>query len=187
MYPKINLADHSSITRWEASKYNIWHSKIEVIGLSCFRDKMTEKEHSEAKSVPIERCAALDSGITADQRTALQNFKDKESARYAKARAAIYAEYRRSYDTYKGAWSLGAAMFGGDGADVEAVLPKIVKGNELDGLVSFGTIYIFPAKDGVARLGIILGCPWDEEHGMGLVVANGEVVRVGDAGVVYAP
>jgi hypothetical protein len=185
MYPKIDPGDPASITRWEASEYNVWRSKIEVVGIACFRDKMTEKGHSGAEPVPIEICNARDSGITAEQRAALQRFKETESELYAKVRTAIYAEYRKSYSTYKQAGSLGASMFGGDQADIKTVLPKIVKGDELDGLVSFGTVYVLPPKDGVVRLGVVLRCPWDEEHGMGVVIANGQVERVGDEGVVY--
>jgi hypothetical protein len=186
-YPEIDPREPGSITRWEASAFNVSRSKIEVVGVACFRDKMTEKGHSEAKPIAIEICNALNSGITAEQRTVLERFKETESELYAKARAAVYAEYRKSYSTYKQAWSLGAGMFGGGQADVNDVLPKIVKGDELDGLVSFGTLYVRRSKDGVVRLGIVLHCPWDEENGMGVVIANGEVERVGDTSVVYIP
>jgi hypothetical protein len=106
--------------RWEKSEHNTWHSKVEVVGLACLCDKMTEKGHSEAKPVPIELCDALESGISGDQRAALQAFKEKEPELYAKARTAIYAEYRKSYSTDKLAWSVGASLFGGDGACNEA-------------------------------------------------------------------
>jgi hypothetical protein len=182
---EIDPRDPPSITRWEGSESNVWRSKIEVVDLACFRDKMTEKGHSEAKPVPVEFCNALDSGITAEQRTALQSFRETEAELYSKVRAAIYADYRRSYSASKEGWSLGASIFNGDQADTEAVLPKIVKGDELDGLVSFGKLYILRPKDGVVRVGLVLYCPWDEEHGMGVVIANGEVERVGDSGVVY--
>ena len=65
------------------------------------------------------------------------------------------------------------------------MLPQIVKGNELDGLVSFQTIHLFRGKDGVVRVGIVLDVPWDEENGMGVAIAGGEVEGVGDAGVAY--
>ncbi len=187
MYPVIDPGDPASIKKWEASQYNAFRSKIEVVNLACFRDRMTEKGHPEANPVAIQVRGALDSGISAELQTALQQFKDTESALYAKARAAIYAEYQKSYNTYKQAWSMGAALFGGDKADIEKVLPQIVKGNELDGLISFQTIYLYRGKDGAARVGVVLGVPWDEENGMGVVMAGEEVERVGDAGVVYLP
>ena len=59
-----------------------------------------------------------------------------------------------------------------------------MKGNELDGLISFKTVYISrPEKGALTRIGIVLDCPWDEENGMGLVIAGDDVERVGDAGV----
>jgi hypothetical protein len=184
-YPDIVPGDPSSIKRWESSQFNAFHSKIEVANLSCFRNRMTEKGHAEAKPVAIHIRGALDSGISPELQAALQQFKNTESELYIKARAAIYAEYRKSYSTYKQAWSLGASLFGGDKTDIEKVLPQIVKGNELDGLISFQTIDLFRAKVGVDRIGIVLDVPWDEENGMGLVIANGQVEQVGDASVVY--
>ncbi len=187
MYPVIDPGDPASIKKWEASQHNAFRSKIEVVNLACFRDPMTEKGHPDAKPVAVQVRGALDSGVSAELQTALQQFKDTEPALYAKARAAIYAEYRKSYNTYKQALSMGAMLYGGRNADVEKMLPKIVKGNELDGLISFQTIDLYRGKDGAARVGIVLGVPWDEEHGMGVVMARGEVERVGDAGVVYLP
>jgi hypothetical protein len=66
---------------------------------------------------------------------------------------------------------------------MRSTLPKIEKGDELDGRVSFDSIQIGRPRRGVSRIGIVLGCPWDEEHGMGLVIANDEIEEVGDSGV----
>jgi hypothetical protein len=60
---------------------------------------MTEKGHAEAKPVSIELCAALDSGVAGEQREALRQLVASEPELYAKARAAIYDQYRRSYGT----------------------------------------------------------------------------------------
>jgi hypothetical protein len=182
MYPQIIPSDSASIARWEASQYNAFRSKLDIVSLRYFRDQMTEKGHAEAKPVPIELCGALALGVAAEQGEALRRFVESEPELYAKARAAIYDQYRRSYSTYKQAWSMGARLFGG-ATDLRKVLPEAVKGNELDGLISFKTVYISRPEKGVSRIGIVLGCPWDEENGMGLVIAGGDVERVGDAGV----
>jgi hypothetical protein len=71
-------------------------------------------------------------GVASEQREALRHFVASEPELYAKARAAIYDEYRRSYSTLKQAWSMGARLFGGATEDVRKVLPEIVNGNELD-------------------------------------------------------
>ena len=107
MYPVIDPGDPASIKRWEDSQYNAFRSKIEVASLKCFRDRMTEKGHAEAKPVAIEIRGARDSGINPELQTALQQFKDAESAFYPKVRAAIYTEYQKSYNTYKQALSMG--------------------------------------------------------------------------------
>jgi hypothetical protein len=182
MYPQIIPSDSASIARWEASQYNAFRSKLDIVSLRYFRDQMTEKGHADAKPVPVELCGALASGVAAEQGEALRRFVALEPELYAKVRAAIYDEYRRSYGTYKQAWSMGAGLFGG-ATDLRKVLPEIVKGNELDGLLSFKTVYISRPDKGVSRIGIVLECPWDEENGMGLVIAGGDVERVGDAGV----
>jgi hypothetical protein len=182
MYPQIVPSDSASIARWEASRYNAFRSKLDVVSLRYFRDQMTEKGHADAKPVPIELCGALDSGVAGEQGEALRRFVGSEPELYAKARAAIYDQYRRSYSTYKQAWSMGAGLFGG-ATDLRKVLPEIANGNELDGLISFKTVYISRPEKGASRIGIVLDCPWDEENGMGLVIAGGDVERVGDAGV----
>ena len=182
MYPEIIPSDPASIARWEGSEYNALRSKLEVVSLRCFRDKMTENGHPEAKPVAVEMCGALAAGVAGEQGEALRRLAATEPELYAEVRSAIYDEYRKSYNTYKQVWSMGARMFGGDENDVRKVLPKIVKGDELDGLISFKTIYLSRPENGVSRIGIVLNCPWDEEHGMGVVVSNGKVEQVGDAG-----
>jgi hypothetical protein len=147
---------------------------------------MTEKGHSDAKLVAIELCGAIDGGVTTEQAETLKRLVDEEDALYTKVRAAIYRQYMKSYSTYKQAWLMGSVLFRGDANEISKVLPEIVKGNELDGLVSFGTIYVSPPEKGVSRIGVSLHCPWDEEHGMGVRIAGRDVEEVGDAGSAMA-
>lgn len=175
-------SDPTSIARWESGQGNVFRSKLEVVPLRCFRDRLTERGHAETKPVVIEIVGGLDAGVAGEPSETLRRFAATEPELYARVRAAIYDEYRKSYSSYKQAWSMGAAMFGGDEINGREVLPEIVKGNELDGLVSFRTIYVSRPENGMSRIGIVLACPWDEEHGMGVVIANGDVERVSDAG-----
>jgi hypothetical protein len=180
----IDPSDPASIARWEVSDFNAFHSKLEVVALRCFRGKMTDKGHPEAKPVAVEMCGARDQGVAGEQEEAVRRFAATEPELYAKVRAAIYDKYRKSLSTYKQAWSMGARMYGGRATEVEEVLPEIVKGNELDGLIAWKTIYIARPEMGVSRIGITLECPWDEENGMGVVIAGSDVERVGDASSV---
>ncbi len=75
-------------------------------------------------------------------------------------------------------------MFGGE-SDTGDVLPEVIKGDELDRLVTFGRIRVFSPKDGVSKAGIECGCPWDEEHGLGVLLSGDEVENVGMADIAY--
>ena len=112
MYPTIDPEDPASIRRWEKSKDNIHRSKIEVIDLYCFRDKMTRRGHTKAKPVAVEMCHALDAGIADEQRIALERFRDAESRIYTKARSAIYDYYRETYDSFKTMLASAAPVLG---------------------------------------------------------------------------
>jgi hypothetical protein len=101
MGPSLDPTDPASIRRWEKSRHNVYRSKIEVIDLVCFRDRMTRRGHSKAKPVPIEMCHALVEGIDDEQRIALERFRKAELRLYAKARSAIYDYYRGTYDSFK--------------------------------------------------------------------------------------
>ncbi len=90
-------------------------------------------------------------------------------------RAALEERFRRP-DFQKSTWASRIPK-------TRSMLPKIERGNELDGRVSFDSIQIGRPRRGVSRIGIVLGCPWDEEHGMGLVIANDAIEEVGDSGV----
>ncbi len=82
--------------------------------------------------------------------------------------------------------SVASMTFDG-GAGHSPLFPKIVKGNELDSLVTFNGISVLRPKKGVSRIGVHLGCPWDEEHGMGILIAGDEIECVGISEVVDLP
>lgn len=185
--PVIVPSDPASLARWEASQANVFRSKLSVVDLACFRGKMTEKGHGGAEPVAVEMDGALDSGVATEQAEALRRFKAAEPAVYARVRAAVYDEYRKSYPTFRRALSPGESLYGSDGGDSRGVLPGVVKGHELDGLISFSTVRVGRPKQGVSRIGIELNCPWDEENGMGVLVEDGAVVGVGDAGTAMLP
>ena len=52
----------------------------------------------------------------------------------------------------------------------------------LRGMVGLGTVHVLDvAKNGLAYVGLELGCDWDEEHGCGVLTHAGRIVEVGDA------
>jgi hypothetical protein len=187
MYPKIIPSNPASLKRWEASEDNTFRSKLVVVRLACFRAKMTEKGHPVAKPVAVEMIGALDSGIADEQAEALKGLAESEPQLYTEARAAIYRGYRKfSPDVRRAVVEYSESLgYAADTDDIESWLPRIRKGNELDGLVAFGRIYVGRPVKGVSRIGMDMTCSWDPEHGMGIVLAKGKVKRVGLAGVAF--
>jgi hypothetical protein len=67
-------------------------------------------------------------------------------------------------------------------------LPEIQSTDELKQHVGLGTLHMFDiAKDNYAYLGLELGCTWDEEHGVGVILHGGRVVEVGQADTSFNP
>jgi len=64
--------------------------------------------------------------------------------------------------------------------DAAILAPKLSAPIELLPLLSFGTLYVHRVfANGLAYIGIALGCTWDEEHGLGVLVHGPKVVAVG--------
>lgn len=41
------------------------------------------------------------------------------------------------------------------------------------------------AADGLAYIGLQLGCDWDDEHGLGIVLHGTRVVEIGEADIAF--
>ncbi len=182
--PELDVTDARSIAKWEASQWNVFHSKIEVVRVKHFYGTLGGAQRTAEIQVPVEMCGAHAKGIVPEQGEALARLLANEDAVYRKVREAIYRQYVASYPENKRVWALGAAMFGG-GQDFSQVLPEIVKGDELDTLVTFGRIRVFPPRERISKIGIECACPWDEEHGLGVLLSRDDVEDVGMAHVAY--
>ena len=61
-------------------------------------------------------------------------------------------------------------------------LPVIESVEEMRKNVGLGRLHMFSvAKGGVAYIGLEMGCTWDEEHGVGVLLHKGRMVDVGQA------
>ncbi len=87
--------------------------------------------------------------------------------------------YKKSYPDYRRAQKLAGALFGGS-----APLPEIKSGDELDPLVSFDEIIVFPATTDTCSVGIVCNCQYDE-NGIGILVSRGKVLQIGNADEAY--
>jgi len=59
-------------------------------------------------------------------------------------------------------------------------LPVIESVEQMKKNVGLGIVHLLPiARDGLAYIGLELGCTWDEEHGAGVILHGSRVVAVG--------
>src|SRR5262249_20688749 len=101
--------------------------------------------------IPRARLAALE-----EARKAAKSPEELDEILHTEIEAALRDQFRRG-DRKKSTW---ASMI----PKMRSMRPKIEKGNELDGLASFESILVGGPKSDVSRIGIVLKCPWDEEH-----------------------
>ena len=68
-----------------------------------------------------------------------------------------------------------------DGLDPED-LPALDQAEELKSLISIESMYVHQiSKDGKPYVGFEGTCPWDEEHGLGALMHDTRIVKVGGA------
>jgi hypothetical protein len=61
-------------------------------------------------------------------------------------------------------------------------LPEDMTREELKQHIGIAYIHLHPVeKDGVGYVGVELGCSWDDEHGLGIMLHRTEVVDIGGA------
>jgi hypothetical protein len=182
---KIDLTDPNSIVKWEQSEWNVLKSKIKVTKLEYFGGRLKRKDEGKAILIGVQMRGALSEGILPAQEKALKELVDNEEEVHGKVREAIYKYYNQSYQDYKKGFEIAQALYGI--RDYTALLPKVVRGDELDDIVEFQEMLVHPPKDGHSKIGIEFNCSWDEEHGLGVVVCDGEVEQAGMAEVAILP
>ena len=103
----------------------------------------------------------------------LENHEEQANA----VTAAILAEYptiRRSYlDAY------------GD-EDVDDILPEISSVDELKKLIGLYNVNIHQvSKNSIPYVGYEFGCAWDDEHGLGILIHEKRMIKVGYADTAF--
>ncbi len=67
------------------------------------------------------------------------------------------------------------------------IMPLISSANDFKQLIGLSQIHVHPwLKNGVCYVGLELGCGWDEEHGLGVMLHGARVVEIGSADVSFA-
>ncbi len=65
--------------------------------------------------------------------------------------------------------------------------PYITSAEELEPLLSFPKLLVYPFRKENITLGLTFECSWDVEHGTGLMFRNVEVIQVGSAELAAYP
>jgi hypothetical protein len=110
------------------------------------------------------------SAPTAEQAAAYAHLKAHGPAIRRALLAALLAEYPGWRAQY------------GYGDEAEELMPVIDDPAGFARLIGLGTVHVLSvAKDGVAYVGLELGCTWDGEHGLGAMTHRGRIVKLGGA------
>lgn len=84
---------------------------------------------------------------------------------------SIYKYYRKQKDSY--------GYTEEDGYPDEDSAEELAYTLSLQTIVVFGTI-----DDNIRRMGILFGCSWDEEYGVGVMLEDEKIVEVGTQNIV---
>ena len=69
------------------------------------------------------------------------------------------------------------------GARLALEVPEVGRGNEIDDNLRLTEVVLHPTKP---RIGFLLDCTWEDEHGFGVRIDDFRVAEVGDAAVASA-
>ena len=74
------------------------------------------------------------------------------------------------------------AQYGYSSEEQAELMPDIKSTEDLRALIGLHTVYVHPAqKDGIPYIGFELGCTWDNEHGLGILMHGTRTVEIGGA------
>jgi hypothetical protein len=73
-------------------------------------------------------------------------------------------------------------LYGYSGKEKADLMPDIKSADDLRGLIGLYAVNVHPVvKDGIPYVGFELGCNWDDEHGLGILVHGTRTVEIGGA------
>lgn len=167
-----------------SDEYNVNESLYTVLDLKHFSKLLSPnfqnsyKQFSTYKNfkdntVVVEFFGSRKNKLTSHQIDTLHQFIANEENIAETVRENIYNYYESVYIDYLE----GATLFDAYSPEIESWLPKIVKGAELDNKVRLDSITIYPLEKN--KITLRFWCSWDEEHGLGVLLEGGKVLKVG--------
>jgi hypothetical protein len=112
---------------------------------------------------------------TEQERACVQWLLDHEAEVASAALDGLLAEYPKLQELY-----------GYEGEEREALMPDVSSTEDFRQLIGLHMVHFVPLlKDGLPYFGFELGCIWDDEHGLGVLMHGSRVVEVGQADTAF--
>jgi hypothetical protein len=114
-----------------------------------------------------------ESPVTEQERASVQWLLDHEAEVASAALKGLLAEYPGLQELY-----------GYEGAERETCMPDVSSTDDFQQLIGLHNVLVHSlVKDGLPYVGYELGCIWDDEHGLGVLMYGSRVVEVGSADI----
>jgi hypothetical protein len=111
---------------------------------------------------------------TAEQSQAFRYLLDNEARIAAIVLQAIFERYPEEKEEFADAYS--------DDGDVDEILPDLDSPEGLRSLMGLSSVFVLTVtRAGVAYVGFEFGCVWEEEHGLGVMLHQDRIVKIGQA------
>jgi Domain of unknown function (DUF6985)/Leucine Rich repeat len=122
------------------------------------------------------------SGPSTRQEEVFLSFLDNRDEICGRVADAIYDFYRASWGSMRGVAKPGAEKVYYD----EVLIPELSDRDGLKNVIMLNgvTVIDFP-EDDVAVVGFRFECTWDIEHGLGVLVRGGKVVKIADSEITW--
>jgi uncharacterized protein DUF6985 len=115
------------------------------------------------------------SPLTAEDTSLIEWFLQRE----ALVSAAVLSSLLKAYPSLQ-------RDYGYSGKEKAQLMPDVLKSADFRELIGLHTVFVHPLdKNGVPYLGFELGCTWDIEHGLGVLMHGLRVVQVGGADTAF--
>lgn len=154
-----------------------WESKIVLPSWAGYRScggaygAQDSDIPSDGRVVVCANPLDADLPVGQEQLAACQYLLENEAAVHEAIVAAILDEYPEVFD-----------IFSEDAEERGIRLPEHMTTEELKQHIGIAYIHLHPVeKEGVGYVGVQLGCSWDDEHGLGVMLHRTEVVDIGGA------
>jgi hypothetical protein len=92
----------------------------------------------------------------------------------------LFDRYPAWREEFRDAW--------GAPEEAEDYLPMLESVDDVKTVAGLTTVHVLPvSRDDLAYVGLELGCTWDDEHGLGVMLHKDRVVDVGPGNTAFNP